>query len=527
MRISGINQALTVRQRVIAIDAAKKQFNHSFIEQHDEEIQAGAANALCLQLGYALNKKKDKDIKIINSICHTFVMIYHCSIMCRKESYDAIGFDLILLLIKSLERCKITKNDFKEEIMDTILHILQIIHLISDIEAASIFMATNRSVLGALVDIIQSNFLDSVKLEAISTFKNISSHAEEHRLNLVEEPLFISSIVELSYHSSSDKIREDTSETIRNLALAQDAKTPMALQGILLNALINLTDDTNQSTKMNAVVTLGSLAIPPENSFWLVSHAEGALVEVIFRLGTDPNPKIQERALKTLKRIGRGESIRVLVDRKHFLSNLNSLLLLNSNTKVQIETAEIIASFLSYLNKDNCPQLEKAIQFTIDIIAHLDNITCLEILFKTFMELSTNARISPLMMKHSDLLPTVAKILVFESQPKSTIYYILKTIYNISSGSSQTIEVTDSSNDILSSLELVIRSENKSDDQFPTCETAIKIFSLLAATDTNRMKMARHNNLLLSLVKYMTTSSDDNPIKDLVKKIVLDLVPFA
>lgn len=517
-----IRHAITPSHRLKAIGKAKDQFNHSIPEIHDIEIETGAANALCIQLGYSLNKKDD-DIEILNTICCALELVYQCSISIRTKSFRRIGFELIPLLIKSMERCRSYASASELQRNDTVLQIMKILNLFSAIELASNYMATSHGVLSALVTCIQNSPLDTVKLEAISTCKNISLRAEEHRINLVEEPHFISSIVELSYGSMTNKIREDISEIIRNLALALDAKITMAQQGILLNAIINHTDDSNKRIKFNAVVTLGSLAVPPENSHWLVSHSDGALVDILVRLINDEDPNIQERALKTLKRMGRRESVPILVDHKGVLDSLSSFICSEAHIDVRIEAMEVVSSFLTNLKDDSPSRIEKILKCELDLLEKVNNSLFAEAIFKSLMEASTYSEIASLMVKHVELLSILSNIIQSDSQPKSIAYFALKTVYNISSSQIQGPIV--SSERMLASLTRATKLV--SEDQDRNSYAAAEILVMLTKTEQNRIKLAGHEGLLEALMKFVTNISGSNPTKEMVKTAILDLVPLA
>mmetsp|Transcript_34872 Transcript_34872/g.42639 ORF Transcript_34872/g.42639 Transcript_34872/m.42639 type:complete len:712 (+) Transcript_34872:209-2344(+) len=127
--IDSINSAVTQSQRKNILTTATSFFNHSNAHVHDSEIEMGAANALCLKLGYVLlqsnctafsledcgrgsssenfsSTRPSSHQQEVGLICHVLCMIYsHCSERVREESFQEMGgSELLPLLIQVLER---------------------------------------------------------------------------------------------------------------------------------------------------------------------------------------------------------------------------------------------------------------------------------------------------------------------------------------------------------------------------------------------------------------------------------------
>lgn len=130
----GINRAVSTQERVSAIHEAKKKFDHNIMSIHDLEIEGGAANALCLQLGYALNKKIG-NVEIMKDICHAIEHVYRCSDNSLTGSFELLGKELMPLLMKTMRQSKTAKflSDGGSEIL---LCTLKILHIFSKVESA-------------------------------------------------------------------------------------------------------------------------------------------------------------------------------------------------------------------------------------------------------------------------------------------------------------------------------------------------------------------------------------------------------
>ena len=134
-----IRHAFTKQQRIEILEKASKFFNHDSVEAHDREIKAGAEEALCLKLGYALlqfrasltqkrqqldhtetstdddtiltdhssaNRTQTTDewyeLSLICSSIHC--ILEKCSSSSRQSTFDQVGkTELLLLLMQLLE----------------------------------------------------------------------------------------------------------------------------------------------------------------------------------------------------------------------------------------------------------------------------------------------------------------------------------------------------------------------------------------------------------------------------------------
>jgi len=515
-----LNHALTFDQREEAIKSAKEFFNHNNTENHDNEVTEGAANSLCLQLGYALNIK-NKEHGILYSIFSSLELVYRCTLGVRRASFDRIGMELIPLLIKSIEICeKDAENN------GSVLKIIKIMNLLSEIDSASNYMASTRVVVTALLVGLQKQAEQQVKFETISTFKNISYFAEEHRIQLVQEPLFIPYIAELSFLSTSNSIRELISETLRNLALAQDTKIPMAQQGVLLNVIIHQTEYNSERIKLNAVITLGSLAIPVENNYWLISHSEGAIIGAIIRLMNDNDSNIQERALKVLKRISRGDNVLFLIDYSNLLNTLSSLACSEYSTNIRVDAVEIISSLLPYLDEQSCSSIVKLVRIMINLLINNNhNQKCLEIIFHSLLKVSSSPTISALMVLDTEILQVLTSDLV--SDPEIALL-VFKMIFNIVSCQSKELRNTImSSSRVLSMLVDFVNLYKEGQHRRNISNLAASILVLLSQDEMNRSHLAQHEGLILALVQFVTNTSVEISVKNEVKNIIVQLVPLT
>lgn len=394
-------------------------------------------------------------------------------------------------------------------------------------------MAGSHSLLSILISEIAENKSEDVKIELISTLKNLSFYAEERRINMVEQPGLISSIIELSFESSFEQIRENVSGTIRNLALASDTKVPMAQHGMLLNAIIKYSSDKNPRTKFNAVTTLSSLAVPSENSYWLVNHSEGAILNVILNLCTnDEDLTVRRKMVQLLRKLTRRESASMIVGHEDLINKVSQLMLTDSDMNIKLDATKVLTTLVIDWdsNEYQYPQvISTTMKIFIRMVHENNEVQCMEIITKAFEDASKEFNKASLIAKEPGILSTL--LILFQNDPQQIIFMTLTNqslhiLQNLSSFDQlHEYLMFDNNGDypLLSALVLVASTFH----QLESRNAAVQIISQLSGNERNYQRLVKQKGLLHSLVQYITSDVLDISIKEIVKQTIMRLIPHV
>jgi len=507
-------QSITDEQRALVFNQAIKAFDHKIEALHDIEVTEGVVPALCLQLGYALNKGEEHVEEIV-TIFSLLSLVYQCSDKAKTKSFEQAGDDLFRMIECAFDNVRDTQYfDW------CTYHMMRVIRALSRTKEASLAMVNQEEMLNIIRIIIldsDSNFV--AKLDAVATLKNITYYAEDDRLKILHHPGLMDALIRLCTVHGDEMGKEFASAIIRNLAMSPNTKVPMVEHSCLLDVLVELTDDPDLKTRRNAISAIGSLAIADENSIAFVTHGEGIILQIMQRLVLEEEDSIiRRRAARALRCFGRKETVEMIVDCRGIVDSLCNVAMKDSSVEAQIEAIEALACYISHANEMSS-YYNKMLDAMVNIANSSPPPSCIETLIKTMNTLSCSARHRKPMTDHPDLLKTVSQI----AKTQKTVTCLEQTssaFYNLSCDEEAREKMISSQ-----ILRMLINiGSNELEDGMLASTYAVLALVNLATPESNRICMAQEDGLLKCLIQFASVSQD-SATKDQVKSTIIKLIP--
>jgi len=515
--ITDMNQAVTKEQRMIAIQNAKRAFNHDVPELHNVEVESGLIHALCVQLGYVLNKQSGKHFSDIEGLCSILQLVYCCKDSVRESSFHDIGKEVLPLLLRSLESCNHAAEE-NEWCDSLVLNISKILRAFSRAHSVSLIMVQSRDLLKSLLTLINGERSTQTKIEALSTMKNITFYAEEYRSMILDLSGFLDCLLHVCLYDSDGECRECASAMLRNIAFDNDAKIKMAQNGKLLNVVLKISSDPSSKTKRNAVSIIASLTMLNENNFSFVNHSEGAIVDMLSGLiRIDDDSAIRKRAARALRCLCDDETVEFLINRIGLMITLTNAA---TNDSCQDVRAEAVKTLATYSIKQ--PACLGGSMKLVDLMVDLSkntNPSCAQIIAEALMKKAAFPANRTLMIERDGLIEALTRISYANTSTVAAREFSCCALNDLSCEAKNRQKMTCTS--VLTSM-VKIASFND-DASLIAQEYAVKVILNLSAEANNRKRMASQKGLLSVLVQR-AASSNGNPTKDDVKQAVINLV---
>ena len=323
--INALNRAVARRDCITAITQACSLFDHNDKECHDFEIENGAHIALfkllCIVLNRAVSKGSGGDASFpgykgdeVQQLCSSLEMVHRCSPRCVSISFEEVGVDLIGIILHVIERC--LDNVIRDDSDVGIVSCLQVLLVYSDEDSgvdserkrAVKYMTRQPGLMQLLLRVASSdNIIDErgkeVALKIIANLDYSRSGAHKRSTSMTDI-LLLDTLIENSYHSSADAVRNNAALGLNNLSCHAEYIATMSEEKVY-NALIQLLRDDNVLTRQYAASTVNNLAKIKENAIHLVEHGFGALLDELVKIiesdESDETRRSASRALKDSK----------------------------------------------------------------------------------------------------------------------------------------------------------------------------------------------------------------------------------
>ena len=324
---------------------------------HNYELDLGAANALCLKLGYILmqNSQSNEFYMEVEMLCASLKMVYGCSVERRIHSFRDIGCtELLPLLVQVL-----TIADIQAGSSQAILQALHVVRVFSKLDIAKSYLVNCPNLWTALVQIIWSlesnegnNWIvlekdaESVQLEILGVVKDLCFRTSDRDKQVVYNAKGLTpTLLHFGRKETARRLREYVAAIWWNLAMSSNVGHEMAKNDEVLQSLQNLMlPNETVKTRRNAVSSIGNLATVPINHEALLSHQDGALVECLVAAAkNEDDTDSRRRAMRTLRCLCSGKAAHTLRIRSDFCEFLSSAAQNDVDRDTRIQALECIA----------------------------------------------------------------------------------------------------------------------------------------------------------------------------------------
>jgi hypothetical protein len=563
--VSSIHQALPSKQRLFVLrhlQATLLDNNHGNGTGDPLTIkwflEAGAVQALVLQLGYVLQRQGSE----VEQLCSTLDLFLrheqypHSQQQQQQQQQPLIGIqetltDLGPNFINLLAQALQTQLQHGREVavadVCPMRSTLSILHTVSGTSSGSLSILNCQTILHGIVDVLrcyrdQLITVDAALLEVLGCLKNLTYYGDDYRRQLLQVPGLVSALTSLPLTRNTtntnttteamgttdtgnekSKALERLSAVWRNLAVSPETRASLAQQPDILTALLDLValSPCNKNILRNVLNTFVSLAMDVASGLLMIFHEDGRILECMKRLMVDDlDAVVRQRAARTLRLLTSESSAPILVHDTDLMDRLSRAALHDEQGKVRIEAAEAFAKCASMVRAP-MPQHE-AILEALTHLASANHIS-LEVLARAFKEQASHVNNRIPMAGRDKLLQALARIALSEEASiaaKDDACCALKDL--ATEESNRPLLATFS---VLEALveNTVTAGRLNGIRQGARRENAVKAILYLATVPSNREKMVNHGKLLQSLIHFAATAVGSET-KDQVKKVILMLV---
>lgn len=513
--VSDLNQAVTTTSRLRALSAL---FRHTGYHMESRActrpellgilVEEGAVNALCLQLGFLLNKR-DISREELEYTGRALEVLYRCLDPIRDTSLQEIGSDLIFLLLKAFKRGgSLVRRE-----------IVAILHSAACCNTGAFLLIKSQGLMPAISDVLRDDVSCSeVVMDSLGLLKRLTQYAEESRSQILNQPGLLTCLVRLPFTISNDKAMERLSSLFRNLAATPSVRVAMLQNNEMLTALIRLAN-CNQKTTRNMLFTLDCLTMESDYCVGMVMHGDGALLNVLRRLiGEESDEVVRRRAARALRLLACDKVIPLLINDSYLMDTLYASALHGSTREVRIEAAKAFT---------NCAALIRAPMPQHDAI--LKSLTALatgltvapEVIAKALKEQAVHPLNRVPMADNRGLLEALAMFATRENGSITAKEYATGALYDLSCEEMNREKMATPA--VLRAL--VENAMDRNPDTRTIRDQAMNSLLNLSSIELNRKRMVNHEGLLKVLVQYAATAPEEET-KQAVKKVIMILVPL-
>ena len=335
-----LSLAVNIQDRINTLNSIVHQFDHDDENLHNEEIQQGAANALCQKLMIAMvqyNHKRDYrstilGMKEIKLVCRALRFAYRCSAHVKEESFRQIGNDLMPLLCSVVSLClddslispnqhKVSKEKDKTNNNMQISRIdeqkratdidsgaealegaLGALRNLSCVPSAENMMSKHPGFLELLLRVENSDTSTDAKVNALNIIVNLA-HSYVNKAAMVENNKLLDMLVRCAHHDE-DMVRNAAACGLQNLtAHDENILTIIKHEGIII-ATLDLLDDDNSETREFAAGTIQNLSVANQNALPLALFNHGRVIRELLKvIAKDKHDVARNRCVWTLGNI--------------------------------------------------------------------------------------------------------------------------------------------------------------------------------------------------------------------------------
>ena len=511
---------MTTSQR---IDSLRLVLNNLFQNNeidNDEAIRAGAANALCVHLGHALNSTTFHS-GIVISILHAISILYQCSNNVREESFLEIGSELLPLIMRAIKTC--SRQSPVIDIHKSYKYGSSILLFLSVIDSAKAEMEKRGEILDFAYALLQSTQCDeeTVKLEIVAMLKNLSFYTEDYRAKIVRHEDLLIALTRVCNSSSSNVMREGVASVLRNLAMGTNVKVSLGRNPYILNTILALSSDPNVRIRRDAVNATLSLALTAENKSILTTHYDGAFLRLLSSLlRSDVDVVVRRRAARTLRCLSCEDTSDIILSHSQIIKHISKAATQDISSEVREEAAKALSAW--------------AMESTIELASHvalLDAIVritqgtssrCIELVASCLAFQASTPINHEVILNNTSIVNSLLSIVSqfhFTPLARESVFEILSSISKSEKLSSKLMTLG-----FLDHIVAALTSKNEEMFTMRTKNHAADVVYNLSSNADNRAFLARQPGLMVALIQF-STNTPDMTRKTGMKKLMMHLVP--
>lgn len=518
--VSHLNQAVTKESRLRVLSFLFQQVGYNpesrscrhcvFVEAL---VEAGAINALCLQLGFVLNKR-DMSAEELEAICKALAILFYCSETIREQSLQQVGIDLVALLVKAIQQKNASTTMQRE--------VVSIWHSAASCTTGVVIMSKCKGFMPSISSILK-NAEENIETvtESLGLLKRLTYCAEEPRLQILNQTGMLTSLAGLSFILTSEKSKEWLSSVLRNIAATPSARPIMAQNTQVLSALVRLASHGSKRTLRNILCTLDCLLMESNCCVSMVMHGDGILLSVLKRLvANEPDDVVRRRAARALRLLARDKATPLLINDNDLMDALASSALHDATREVRLEAATAFTSCAA-LVRAPMPQHEAVLESLTTLASEMKEVVP-DVVAKALKEQALHPMNRVPMANHSGLLAALATIAIDEEGTVASKGYATSALLDLSTEEANRETMTTP----LVLQALVTNALDRHHDMREVRDNAMRTLLNLSTMESNLKSMATHDGLLKAFVQYAATAPESSTSKGAVKTVIMALVPL-
>ena len=573
-----MNHSIKPQERWIVLQRALHLFSHDDVELHDAEINLGTDKALCLKLGYVVVTAQSPYVsKEAALICRCFNEVYKCSSANQLRSFRNIGATELLPLLIQL-----SKNDMQNgnggEIRSResgieLASVFRVLRVFAKLAPAKSFLInySNGDLVGGLLRAVLAwiNNPNSSTLSPTETLWEIMGLVKDltfrsrtddknqllqsdgeiffkilsHCLNQLSvlHPRFQEWCTAITWNMVLDPpiCHKLLTKNISDKQQFGNIITESLLAVMIQHSAHGKNSSLSLKIKRNATSALGNILSDSRNHAILFQHhSETKLSKLIPQLACsaqqDLDPVIRRRAMRTIRCISSSTIIEAqnMIQKENlspFLIDIISRKRTNEDENDQDvlkQACQTVVAIKGWMKADDCAQLQGA------LVELIQNTTSTAVIPSAALCLSV-------CLKESQLAPDISRIPIkfwnnlerlvsTSSNTHAAIAEFLATIV-ATEEKPKTVERQDQQHPSILTKTPVINAlttilmESKSTEE-KASDQALYVIRTLATNEINKRPLAENDRLLSGLVNLCLLQPESN-MKDLAKRIILELVP--
>lgn len=517
--VSQLNQAVTAASRLKVLSDLFQQLGYDSKSRACLEtdsfallVEAGAVNALCLQLGFVLNKRDTSPSAELEYICQALELLYRCPDQIREMSLREIGGDLIPLLLKAIKRGTAIVR----------LEIFSTLHLSARCNTGMVLLSKCRGLMAAATTVLRGDERCTKSImNVLGLLKILTFGLEECRVHLLEEPGLLTCLHRLPFTFDDEKIMERTSSVFRNLAATPSVRVVLAQNKDMIAALIRLANQDNPRITRNMLFTLDCLTMESNHCVAMVMNGDGLLLNVLKRLlAEDADQVVRRRAARALRHLACDKAIPLLINDTDLMDTLSFRALHDSTPEVRIEAAKAFASCAAFIRAP-MPQHAAILESLTNLATERTLVP--EVVAKALKEQALHPLNRVPMAEHMGLLEALATIATRRNGSLAEKEYATSALYELSTEEVNREKMVTTA--VLEALVVNVREQIHENRNTVIRDQSMKALLNLATIESNRKRMVIHDGLLKALVQYAATAPEQEN-KGRVKKVIMALVPL-
>jgi hypothetical protein len=515
--VSDLNQAVKTESRLRVLSALFQHLGYNMESRVCVKedslgafVEEGAVNALCLQLGFLLNKR-DISREELEYTCRALEVLYRCSDSVRGTSLQEIGSDLIYLLLKAFKRGECLARQ----------EIVAIFYSAACCDTGVFLLIKTQGLMAAVSEVLRDEATCSeAVMDSLGLLKRLTHCAAESRLQILEQPGLLPCLVRLPFTiSHEEKAMERLSCLFRNLAATPSVRIAMLQNNEMLTALVRLAN-CNRRTTRNMLFTLDCLTMESDYCVAMVMHGDGVLLNVLRRLiGEESDEVVRRRAARALRLLACDKAIPLLIHDSNLMNTLYTSALYDSTREVRIEAAKAFTSCAALIRAP-MPQHDAILKSLTNLATGPTVVP--EVIAKALKEQALHPLNRVPMADHRGLLEALATIATQENGWTAAKEYAMGALYDLSC-EKENREKMAIAPAVLRAL--VLNTLDRNHDTHAIRVLAMDSLLNLTSVESNLKRMANHDGLLRALVQYAATAPEEES-KRAVKKVIMALVPL-